>query len=173
VARIEGTKIRVPAPKGSFPNPADLVARNQPVLPNKQLPPVPAVPLGTPTPFPQIPVGKVKAAFRGAGQKDDTKLAAFRDPVVSGLLHTGNTLTVAPGGWVGDDVVLTRQWVRANDAAGTGQANIVGQTGLTYVIAAGDASKFIACVETATEGRANNAETLSRTSNYVGPAVNP
>jgi hypothetical protein len=173
VARIEGTKIKVSAPKGSFPNPAELVARNQPVLSNKLLPPVPAVPQGTPAPFPQIPMRKVKAAFRGAGQKDNTVLAAFREPVVSGLLHTGNTLTVAPGGYVGDDVVITRQWVRANDAAGTGQVNIAGQTGLTHVVAIADDTKYIACVETVTENRANGAETLVKRSNFVGPAVNP
>lgn len=65
-------------------------------------------------------------------------------PSIAGTAAVGSTLTCTPGTWVGSPApTLTRKWQ-------AGGVDIPGATGLTYVVAAGDAGKSIRVVETGT-----------------------
>jgi len=65
-------------------------------------------------------------------------------PVVSGTPREGETLTVAPGTWIGEPpIAYTYQWL--NDGV-----DIAGETGLTYLIPAGILGDTISCNEIAT-----------------------
>lgn len=85
-------------------------------------------------------------------------------PAISGSNLIGSTLTCTPGTWAGKPTPspAVRQW----KADGV---NISGETGLTYVIAAGYAGKNITCVETAT----SLTGTASSSSNQIFAGIVP
>ena len=79
-------------------------------------------------------------------------------PAVTGSSKEGKTLTVTPGTWNDDQdgnppssILLTYQWRRASDAAGTSAEDIPGATGITYTLTAGEVSQYVCVVETATD----------------------
>ena len=110
----------------------------------------------------------------------DVQAAVVFDPItltntvrnlITGTAQDGQTLTNTPGTWTGDaPIVLSRQWVLADDATGTNQANIGGQTGLTYVVVVGDIGKFISVVETAVEG-GFDPQTATARAVYTGVVI--
>lgn len=89
---------------------------------------------------------------------------------ITGTLHIGDTLTAVPGAWTGNTPInKTHQWVVADDNIGTNAMDIVGQTGLTYIIAVAS-GKYITVKETATEVPFNY-QTATVAATYVGPVV--
>ena len=68
-------------------------------------------------------------------------------PVITGTPSVGQTLTTTNGSWTGTaTITYARQWQK-------GVADIVGQTGTTYVIQAGDVGSTIRCKVTASNGQ--------------------
>jgi hypothetical protein len=85
---------------------------------------------------------------RGFGYRvADPTYPTFASVALSGTETQGQTLTATPstfdpGSGVGEGTHLY-QWYRADDAAGTNEAAIAGETSLTYVLASADAGKFL------------------------------
>lgn len=103
----------------------------------------------------------------------DITLEVDDAPLVTGTLDIGDTLTVTPGTYLGNDVgTPTYRWFQANDDAGAGAAVISSETDDTYVIGVA-AGKYIAVEETVTEEGGSNPETLVTVSEYVGPVTTP
>lgn len=67
-------------------------------------------------------------------------------PSISGTTTVGQTLTCAVGTWAGTPALdsATFQWLQADTAGGT-YTEISGATANTYVLAAGQANKYVKC----------------------------
>lgn len=78
-------------------------------------------------------------------------------PVISGVHEVGEILSVTTGEWNDNrdtpagNLSLSRQWYRADDAAGTGANALTGETSSSYLLVAGDASKYVMLRETVTD----------------------
>lgn len=71
--------------------------------------------------------------------------ALANDPVITGVLNVGSTLSINTGDWTGSlTIVYTYQW--NNSATG----DIAGQTAATYVLESGDVGDSVRCTVTAT-----------------------
>jgi GH25 family lysozyme M1 (1,4-beta-N-acetylmuramidase) len=81
--------------------------------------------------------------------------AATTPPSVSGVAEAGQTLTASVGTWSGAPTAFAYQWQRCG-SAGADCAAILGATGSTYQLGAGDIGAYVAAVVTAT-GRGGSA----------------
>jgi hypothetical protein len=97
-------------------------------------------------------------------------------PTISGSTVQGQTLTASPGTWSGSPApTFTFQWQRC-DNAGANCQDIVGATGSTYVLAAGDVGSTIVVVVTGTNSAGSAAAPSAATaavtaSSGVGPTT--
>ena len=81
---------------------------------------------------------------------DDTPPVNAALPNVSGVVQEGQPLTTSDGSWTGTaPMTYTRQWKRCG-ATGGACVDIVGATGTTYLLAAGDVGATIRASVTAT-----------------------
>lgn len=69
-------------------------------------------------------------------------------PTIGGTARVGRTLTATNGTWANDPTAFRRRWQRC-DLAGTSCANIVGATGITYVLTVADVDHTMRVVVTA------------------------
>ena len=90
-------------------------------------------------------------------------------PTVSGTPHVGNMLTAVNGTW-NDSTDVTPgaltyayQWQRADDAAGTGAADIAAATASTYTAVPADSQKYLRVRVTATDNGEGLPATASAT----------
>jgi hypothetical protein len=75
-------------------------------------------------------------------------------PSLSGAAAVGNALTGSNGSWTdaeGQTLSYTYQWQVANDAAGTGAANIASATNSSFTVTSAQAHKFIRLIVTAAD----------------------
>lgn len=78
-------------------------------------------------------------------------------PFLSGSPYAGQTLTANAGTWNDDadetpgTLSYAHQWRRADDGTGNNAADIGGETGVTYVVQAGDTGKFLSVRVTVTD----------------------
>jgi hypothetical protein len=80
-------------------------------------------------------------------------------PTKAGTATVGQTITGTNGTFKGDGTVtITRQWIRVQPSGS--QSVIAGQTGATYVLAAGDLGKKVIFQNTGTDpaGRATKSQ---------------
>lgn len=65
---------------------------------------------------------------------------------LSGVFETGQTVT-ASGTYAHsqEDGVLEYQWTRSDDAIGTGEIDISGETTDSYILAIADEAKYVGC----------------------------
>jgi GH25 family lysozyme M1 (1,4-beta-N-acetylmuramidase) len=75
--------------------------------------------------------------------------AATTAPSVTGVAEAGQTLSASVGTWSGAPTAFAYQWQRCR-SAGADCAAILGATGSTYQLSAGDIGAFVAAVVTAT-----------------------
>ena len=96
-------------------------------------------------------------------------------PAVSGPVTVGQTLTADKanvadqGGLPDDDADLKWQWVRQDDATGTGAADITDETHSTYALTSADVGKYIAVKLSFTDKGGNSEGPLKSTA--LGPVV--
>jgi hypothetical protein len=64
-------------------------------------------------------------------------------PEVSGTLTVGQTLSTSDGSWTGAPTGYAYKWQAATDGSGTGAADISSATSATYVLASGQANKYV------------------------------
>jgi hypothetical protein len=90
-------------------------------------------------------------------------------PAITGATQPGQTLTASPGTWTGSQpITFSYQW-QNNSGAGGSWVNI-GTNSNQYVVQAGDVTRNIRVIVTATNGVLPNGQA---TSNPVGPVTNP
>jgi hypothetical protein len=83
-------------------------------------------------------------------------------PTISGNATVGQTLTAVDGTFTPTSTI-TRKWQNSADGS-TGWADIASATSATYVLQAGDQSKYVRCLVTAT----NSGGSVSTASNVIG-----
>jgi hypothetical protein len=87
-------------------------------------------------------------------------------PTISGTTTVGSVLTSTTGTWTPTTApnapTFTRQWRRCNTSGGS-CANITGQTGTTYTLAAADLGRTIRVVVTASNFDGSNSATSAQT----------
>lgn len=105
---------------------------------------------------------QIKATQKTPGVTAGTALTGIA--AIGGVSVVGNTLEA---GTLTPDLPATYQWQICNDEEGT-YTNIAGATSNTYILVAGDATKYVRVVATAT---GTNAGTV--TSTPVGPITTP
>ena len=93
-------------------------------------------------------------------------------PSLGGTAQQGQTLTLSQGAWT-NSPTLTDQWEQC-DTSGANCTSIGGQTGSSYVVAAGDVGHTIEVVETATNdgGTATATAGPTATVTALAPTVN-
>lgn len=94
----------------------------------------------------------------------------------TGTTQVGQTLTANPD-TIADpnngSITYTYQWVRADDNAGAGQADISGETGATYTLAAEDAGKYVAVKMTPSNDGGTDSLEVDTRSAYTDPITGP
>lgn len=113
-------------------------------------------------------LGRSLGSVRYIRQPPAVKPGSAAAPVASGAVNVGSTDSTTNGVWGGvpTPASYTYQWQDSPDGS-TGWANITGATSSTYVIASGEATKYLRCVVTAS----NASGSASANSNVLGPVT--
>jgi beta-glucanase (GH16 family) len=100
--------------------------------------------------------------------------ALVSEPVISGTVATGDTLTTTNGSWTGSPTSYTYQWQDCG-TDGTGCSDISGATNSTYLVQPGDAGHTIEALVTATNGAGSSspagAPIVPLVDNFTGSTI--
>ncbi len=94
-------------------------------------------------------------------------------PAISGSPVEGQTLSVTSGSWTGDTpITYAYQW-KACDSSGASCSDLVGETGQTHVVAAGELGKTIRVLVSATNDAGSSTALSAATAVVVAAAAKP